>query len=257
MKSSIVLGFGFVGQATAWAFGIKDHFSRSDKTVEESELANFKYIFLCLPTPTVDGVCDTSAIEYYIELIAKEKKDNIFIMRSTVVPGTCERLKATYNINIVDVPEFLTEATWKDDINRPDLVVIGGDDIEIRDKIYGLLKGRWMSSEYIITDTKTSETIKYAINTLYALKVVFANQMYDYCKKEGINYENIKKALYGRKWIGKNHLDVHHKGYRGAGGKCLGKDLDAFTHVSKSMLLEEANRLNKVYLRDNENNETN
>jgi len=90
--------------------------------------------------------------------------------------------------------------------------------------------------------------IKYAINTLYALKVVFANQIFDYCRNIGANYNVIKDAMYARKWIGKNHLEVWHQGNRGAGGKCLEKDLEALAGESDLPLLKVANMLNKEYL---------
>lgn len=248
MNNAIVIANGFVGKATAHALGIKDHFSRSSSTVTKEQIANFKYIFVCLPTPTLDGICDSTLILEYVKYISSFGKDNIFIIRSTVTPGTCDLIEHSYKVKVVHVPEFLTEDTWKDDTNRPDLVVIGGNDLTARSEVEAIFRSRYASSEFILADTWTTETIKYAINTFYALKVVFANQLYDYCQSNMLNYQTIMKAMYSRKWIGKNHLDVHHKGYRGAGGKCLEKDLEAFASHSRLDLLKVANKLNKEYL---------
>jgi UDPglucose 6-dehydrogenase len=250
MKDAIVVGWGMVGKATAHAFGIKDYYSRSKSTVSYEKIKDFKYIFVCLPTPTVKGIQSIVAI---VDLLNKTRTDeNIFIIRSTVIPGTCWTLENKCNANIVHAPEFLTEKTWKDDTEHPDIVVLGGNNKAIRSKVEGIFRGRYKGAEFFITDTETSEMAKYAINCFYALKVVYANQLYDACEDIGINYENIKKIMYSRKWIGKNHLEIHHAGYRGAGGKCLKKDLEAFAHDTGSTLLIEADELNHAYLGDHE-----
>lgn len=248
MRQALIIGYGMVGKATAHAFGIKDHISLTEKTTQNPE--NFHYIFMCLPTPTKDGICDISLTRTWIKYIAEFKKDNRFIIRSTVAPGTCKALAEEFHVPIIHAPEFLTEATWREDAEWSDLLVIGADDEKYRDEIFGLFRARYKGAEYIKTDTITSETIKYAINSLYATKVIFANELYDYCQDKGINYETVKNAMYARKWIGKNHLDIFHHGGRGAGGKCLGKDLDAFANETCSELLLKVNEINKNLLLD-------
>ncbi|MCX6790656.1 MAG: hypothetical protein NTV62_00480 [Candidatus Gribaldobacteria bacterium] len=57
--------------------------------------------------------------------------------------------------------------------------------------------------------------------------MAFANQMYDLCAKLGLDYDNVKEATAADKRIGRSHLEVWHKGYRGYGGKCLVKDIRA------------------------------
>ena len=58
----IIGGTGYVGKATSHALGIKDFYTRHNSSVNRDELSQFKYIFLCVPTPTVDGKQDISAI---------------------------------------------------------------------------------------------------------------------------------------------------------------------------------------------------
>ena len=158
-------------------------------------------------------------------------------------------LASKYGANIVHVPEFLSEDTWKKDSEWSDIVVIGSDDKKIGDDVLGIFKGRYKGAEFIYTDSTTAEMIKYAINCFYATKVVYANQVADYAEKVGANYTTIKKAMYARAWIGKNHLEIWHKGGRGSGGHCLEKDLEAFTEATKSALLKVANDLNKQLLK--------
>jgi UDPglucose 6-dehydrogenase len=252
MKDAICVGWGFVGKATAHAFGIKDYYSRSEATVPFDKIKDFKYIFVCLPTPTItkedddSHLQDINAIENLIE--QSRTDDNIFIIRSTILPGTCRKLADKYKANIVHVPEFLTEKTWKQDTEWPDIVVIGGEDIKVVEQVAGIYRMRYKGAALTVTDTKTSEMIKYAVNCFYALKVVYANQIYDECKRNDINYEVVKDAMYARKWMSTNHFDINHQGGRGAGGKCLKKDLEAFSEFSASNLLWITNKLNGEYI---------
>lgn len=250
MKDAVIIGKGMVGKATMHSLGIKDYYSRSSTTVKLDEIHKFKYIFLCVPTPTINGECDISLLDWYIGEISRRSKDPIFIIRSTVIPGTCDKLAHAYGVKIVHVPEFLSEDTWKEDSEWPDLTVIGYADINDHNQVMAIFKARFKGTQFVSTDLKTAETIKYAINSFYALKVVYANEVYDYCQDKGMNYDTVKNAMYSRKWIGKNHLDVINKGGRGAGGKCLRKDLDAFANETCSDLLLEANRINQMLLVD-------
>jgi len=254
MENAIVIARGMIGGATMQSLGITKFFSRSDHNVPYEKIHEFKYIFLCLPTPTNFGQQNLDLIRLYVKEINHRQKNtekSIIIIRSTVLPGTCKKLmKENPGSIIVHYPEFLTESTWEKDAEWPDLVVVGAEDAEIREEVAGILRARYKTQapEYVLTDTSTSETIKYGINCFYALKVIYSNQIYDFCQEQGVNYDTVKNALYVRKWIGKNHLDIWHKGGRGAGGKCLEKDLDAFANFSTLPLLELANKMNKGIL---------
>lgn len=251
MNNAVVIGgLGMVGKATRHALAIKDYYDFKGSTVKEKkDIANFKYIFICLPTPTLGGNCYINDIINFINGV--KGKDNIFIIRSTVIPGTCKKIIERTGATVVHVPEFLTEATWEKDSEWPDIIVIGAEDKKARDDVAGVYKARYKGSEFIITDTITAEVIKYGVNTFYASKVVFANQLYDLSSKIGANYETVKKAMYSRKWIGKNHLRIWDKeGRRGAGGKCLAKDLEAFAKFTKLPLLLKVYELNQKYLKE-------
>jgi len=174
---------------------------------------------------------------------------NVYIIRSTVIPGTNQHIQNLFHTSaVISNPEFLTESTAQEDAMHPDIVVIGGDQKNYVDDVRAVYEGHIKGSKIITTDSITAEMAKYSINTFYATKVVFANQMFDICQKVGANYETVKEVMYNRKWIGKNHLDIWHKGGRGASGKCLRKDLDAFENYSKSKLLETVKKINDELL---------
>ena len=231
-KSAAIIGGGVLGQASACSLGI-DHIYDEIKersNIEKQQLKDFDYIFICVPTPSTENGCDISIVE---KCIAENLERQIFIIRSTVIPGTAERLMDKYNCSIINNPEFLTEKTSMEDAVNPDIIVIGGKDNSITGEFRRLFYGEgFEESHFIETDNKTAEMIKYSINNFYAVKVLFANYLYRVCKQQGVDHEIVKDAMYKRKWIGKNHLTVPFNGRFGVNGKCLPKDLIAFAQFS-------------------------
>lgn len=250
LHDAALIGYGVVGEATSLIMGIpeKNCYSKQLTKKQLNDVARKRYIYICLPTPTVKGKTDLGVIEKYVKDITSYGFDPIFIIRSTVPVGTCQYLAEKYQVSVASSPEFLSENTALKDAMSPDFTLLGIDDVRTGQELTKVYD--FMVTKFLITDTKTAEMIKYATNVFYATKVVFANVIYDICQKEGVPYERIKDALYASRYIGKNHLDVYHKGYRGAGGKCLGKDLDSFAHQVEHPLFTLVNELNKRYLNE-------
>ena len=231
-NNAAIIGYGIVGQATANALGIKYHYDKlySRSNIIKAEIQDIKYLFICAPTPTIDDICDITEVE---NIIREFGNNHIYIIRSTVTPGTADKMMIKYSCEIVSNPEFLTMSTATEDAINPDIVVLGGNkssEIAVRKLFYRGFK----DSMFIETDNKTAEMIKYAINTFFATKTLFANYLYKICKDKNIDYDIIKEAMYMRKWIGKNHLNVPYEGKFGVGGNCLPKDLISFASYSQS-----------------------
>lgn len=193
-------------------------------------------IFVCVPTPydcppprgTGKGF-DLSCIEDVFKNIQGEK---IVVIKSTVVPGTTEKLQKQYpQHKILFNPEFLTESTADQDMNYPDRQIVGytKQSYNVAGDLMQLLP--LAPFERIIPATE-AETVKYFGNTWFATKVIFANQLYDLCKKLGIDYNLVMESAAADKRIGRSHLTVIHKDYRGFGGKCLPKDIKALIQLA-------------------------
>jgi UDPglucose 6-dehydrogenase len=231
-KNAAIIGGGVLGQATAKSLGINNIYDEiSDRSnIEKSQLRDFRYIFICVPTPSDDNGCDISIVE---KSISDSKNGQVLVIRSTVIPGTAENLMKKYKCDIISNPEFLTEKTSIEDAINPDIIVIGGRTGSITNDFYKLFYAEDFKDSHIIrTDNKTAETIKYSINNFYAVKVIFANYLYRVCRKNNVDYDVVKDAMYKRKWIGKNHLTVPFNGKMGVNGKCLPKDLVAFAEYT-------------------------
>ena len=100
-----IVGHGFVGQSTSFGFSpvlpvyIHDKdFMRSSNTLEET-VNNSDVIFVSVPTPmNADGSINLDIIHNAFKEISEvnERKDNVIVLKSTVVPGTTQKLAKKY-----------------------------------------------------------------------------------------------------------------------------------------------------------------
>lgn len=211
-------------------------------------------IFVCVPTPrTPEGRANLSALDSAFKTI---KGSKIVVIKSTVPPGTTESFQKKYpRHKILFNPEFLTEKQAWEDFIKPDRQIVGFTEksIDAAHAVLSLLpKAPFMSPWGVgtyksvkITATE-AEIIKYAGNVHFARKVNFANLLANVSEKMKADYENIRIGLAADHRIGDSHLDVYHGGYRGFGGFCFPKDLDAFVaRLDELDLKDEANFLRK------------
>jgi len=252
-----ILGVGMVGNAFKKYFENKSNYEvyfydkKGLGSMDSLNLAD--YIYICLPTPYVEGSgCDVSIIEGAIKELTGKK---VIIIKSTVEPGTTQRLQDLYpQHKFLFSPEFLTEVTADNDMAYPDRQIVGYTK-ESYTIAKDILQQLPLAPYERIMKSEEAEMVKYFGNNWFAVKVVFANQMYDLCTKMGIDYEVVKDGAAADKRIGRTHLDILHKGGRGAGGKCLLKDLRAtieYAHKNgiELPLLEITDKLNYDLLKN-------
>jgi len=240
MKKTVgIIGNGFVGESQAFAFSPTNEIRiydvdplRSTHTKEETQESDF--IFVCVPTPMdMGGNQDLS----YIERVFEDAKEGpIYIIKSTVLPGTTEMLQRQYpHLNIIFSPEFLTERTAKLDMLTQARVIFGGNK-DLTNKVEELFSERFMNRHFIHTDSKTAEFIKYMNNTFFAIKVSLMNEYYRLAQLVGVNWDD---ALYGFASdgrVGDSHLHVPGPdGKVGFGGTCFPKDINALINMSKEV----------------------
>ena len=219
-------------------------------------------LFVTLPTPRnpIDGSCDFSIIS---DAIAKIGGEKIIVIKSTVPPGTTEFFQKKYpQHKFLFNPEFLTESRAWEDMLRPDRQIIGFTEksLDAAHLVLSVLPkapfmSPWGTGTYHqtrITATE-AELIKYAGNVYFVRKVNWANALARAAGKLGVNYENVRKAMAADHRIGDSHLDVSHGGYRGWGGYCFPKDLDASIQYSNSSGLPDVYDLLKMDRDFNEN----
>ena len=125
-----VIGNGFVGEAISFAFSpVVDLYvydTNPLKSINSLEsVLNCDFVFICVPTPMFqDGSQDLSYVESTFE---KATIKPVYILKSTVLPGTTEGLSKKYsNFKIIFSPEFLTERTAKLDMLTQSRIILGG-----------------------------------------------------------------------------------------------------------------------------------
>jgi UDPglucose 6-dehydrogenase len=235
-----IIGNGFVGEAQAFAFSpvaevyIYDvNPLRSLHTREEVYKCDF--VFVAVPTPMCsDGSQD---LKYIDQVFSQASGEAIYIIKSTVLPGTTESLITKYpNLKIVFSPEFLTERTSKLDMMTQSRIIIGSDSENLGKEVEGLFASRFMNRHYIHTDTKTAELIKYMNNTFFATKVSIMNEFKRLSDKIGANWEEALHGFVSDGRIADSHLNVPGPdGMHGYGGVCFPKDVNALISFSKKL----------------------
>ena len=246
MEAVGIIGQGFVG--TAVREGLKEFFSLEtydkfqDSTCESLEelMEKAKIIFVCLPTPMrKDGSCDLSIIESVIQEMKDRSSGHIAVIKSTVLPGTTDRLNAArQDLQVVFNPEFLTEANSIDDFKNQNRIIIGGPK-DASNRVRAVYKRAFPSTALVKTEASIAELVKYYTNVFLAMKVGFASEMKQLCDKLNIDYDKVLEyALYDNR-IGKTHLATPGPdGKSGFGGSCFPKDINALIAFFRSFDLD-------------------
>lgn len=181
----------------------------------------------------------------------KEKKErgelnylHLVAIRSTVLPGTNKRvgeiieqeggLKRGEDFTVVSNPEFLREGTSVEDYFNPPLTLVGTDS-EYAEKVFREMY-KDINAEFICTDIKVAEMMKYVNNTYHALKIVFGNEVGNICKSLDIDSHKVMEIFCKDKQL--NISPYYFKPGFAYGGSCLPKDMKALKTLAHDNYIE-------------------
>ena len=249
-----VIGQGFVGSAIRE--GLKESYIVRGYDLDPEKCFNLKWmnkleevanhsdiVFVCVPTPMrKDGSCDTRILENAIKeldeacvSVGRIISRPIVVIKSTIPPGTTERIGKKYidrkdeipDMHVCFSPEFLTEANSFEDFKNQTRIIIGGEENSTQ-LVKSMFEKVFTDIPIVETDTQTAEMVKYFINCFLATKVTFANQMFQVCLDNNIEFKKVVDMALLDQRIGKSHLSVPGPdGDLGFGGHCFPKDLAA------------------------------
>lgn len=264
MKKTVgVVGCGgFVGGACYYTFNQSSRYDVRGYDIEptktkntEEETLSADIVFIAVPTPmNQKGECHLGIVESVIEKVRKYREHSIVIIKSTVLPGTTDRLNSKYGF-VFFSPEFLTERRYIQDFIELPYQILGIPQTEIpkytNTSSTKILKWSndivdffWhMSDEEVIKSQKVismkateAEMVKYFRNNYLATRISFCNEMNDICKKLGISYENVSEKAGIDKRVGShyNRIDPNEPEFSGV---CLPKDINATINLAKNLEL--------------------
>ena len=222
-----IVGCGVIGGALkAWIEKNTEHkvlVSDPPKGFND-DLSGCDVIFMSLHVPTeADGSQD---LTLYKSILQNLPSNTPIFIRTTILPGTSQRLSQETGKEVYFMPEFLTERTSVSDFENQDIVFTAHVD---------LLKEIFPSKKYVVMTSIEAEIAKYVHNVFGALKVTYFNAVYDYCQAMGADYEAVRRGVLLSQYISPTHTFVPGPdGKFGYGGKCFPKDTNAFAKATEN-----------------------
>lgn len=218
-----IIGYGWVGKAMHKVFpdAIIQKRGEIKKTADVA--------FVCVPTPLKNGKLDTSIVEK----VVKNCKEDLIVIRSTIMPGTCDK----FNKNICFQPEYLGETVAHPLFNEggTPFLIIGGKP-ENRRKLIELYQSVYNANIKIRQVTNyEAEVIKLSENRAIAFKVAQCQELYDACEKAGVDYYTIRDAVYGDDPRFDLWWTFVYPDKRGFQTKCLPKDVHGWCAWAESL----------------------
>ena len=207
----------------------------------DQAIKNADAIFIAVGTPTNienDGA-DLSQVFACAEAIGKNIKSNtVVILKSTVPVGTCDKVEEIINLanpsidfDVVSNPEFLREGSAIFDFENPDRIIVGTKNKNSISTLNSIYKKHVDNNFPIIfTTRRSSELIKYASNSMLAMRIIFINEIADLCEKVGADVEDIALGIGLDKRIGPDFLNAG----PGFGGSCFPKDARALVESGEN-----------------------
>lgn len=193
-------------------------------------------VFIAVGTPSLpDGGVNLEYVKSAAEMIGKNMNGyKVIINKSTVPIGTGETVERTIKnfyqgeFDVVSNPEFLREGSAVYDCLNPDRIVIGNESKRAGEIVMDLYKN--LKTEFVLTNIKTAELIKYASNAMLATEISFINSIANICEKVGADVKEVAHGMMLDERIGKKAFLRAGVGY---GGSCFPKDVKGLIQISQ------------------------
>lgn len=211
-------------------------------------------IFVSVNTPTKtfgEGAGMAADLQYWEkvarEILANSDRDKIVVEKSTLPVRTAEAIArilhapgGKLHFEILSNPEFLAEGTAVEDLEKPDRVLIGGNQateagrraVEELVRVYA----HWVPRERILTtNVWSSELSKLAANAFLAQRISSINSISALAEATEADVEEVARAIGMDSRIGSKFL----RSSVGFGGSCFQKDILNLVYICRHYGLRE------------------
>jgi len=231
------------GLDTLIAEGVEDGrikaVTRASEAIAASDVS-----LVCVGTPSNNsGSLNLTYVERVCheigQALARQDGYHVVIVRSTMLPGSTEERvipileessggQAGRDFGVSFNPEFLREGTAVHDFHHPPFILIGQYDGRGVEIAADLCAG--VDAPLLVVPLRVAEMVKYANNAFHALKVTFANEIGNICKRQGIDSHQVMDIFCMDEKL--NLSSYYLKPGFAFGGSCLPKDLRALLYCS-------------------------
>jgi UDPglucose 6-dehydrogenase len=194
------------------------------------------------------------------ELKNSDNEDFLFIISSTVMPGSHDDIIKMIEINtgrklnkgfgVVYIPDLVALGCVIKDFENPDVIIMGESDSkygDIAEKIYSkILKN---NPPVVRMSLIEGEITKVSLNAFVTMKISFANFIGNISEKLNANPNNITKALGYDKRISPYYI----KSGLSFGGTCFPRDTWAFIKMSENLGLDAVHVKATQKINENQN----
>lgn len=230
----VIFGKGKVGMATDLTLKTNADFHDPYKGYTITDFSKYDTAFICVSS-LEKGPQDHDAIWECLGTLAAADFKGLIAIRCTVSPVYLQTWTTMWpNLKIIHFPEFMKQG---DDeyLDKPWVLVLGGDKkLTVPFGIWLVDNGYGHEEQWLHCTLTESALIKLHQNAGLALKVTYANIMYETCEQYGADYEVVRKGVAADVRVGPGHLQVPGEHGYGFNGHCLPKDMKCLNAVATS-----------------------
>src|ERR1041385_3816244 len=228
---------------------VADGTFRATMDVKEA-VTNTDVSLICVGTPSQkNGNLSTEFLERVTQQIGEAMAGvdhyHVVVVRSTVLPGTTHGMviptlekasgkKYGEGFGVAVNPEFLREGTALKDFQQPPLTLVGHNHAVDATQTLGLYGA--VEAPLVDTTIRVAEMVKYTSNVWHALKVCFANEVGNLCKRMDVDSHELMDIFCTDTKL--NISPYYLKPGFAFGGSCLPKDVRAMQYRAKELDLD-------------------
>ena len=213
-------------------------------TAVDEAIAVAEMVFISVNTPTkkrglgAGQASDLRWVEACARTVARAASDHTIVVEKSTLPvRTAAAIKTILEaaqdddqgrtFTVLSNPEFLAEGTAIRDLEVPDRVLIGGEDVQSIEALATVYE-HWVPAEKILrTNLWSSELSKLIANAFLAQRISSINSVAAVCEASGADVREVARAIGTDSRIGEKFLQSG----PGFGGSCFQKDILNLTYL--------------------------